>query len=92
MKKYNLLTLSLFSAALIFSSNAIAEETTAEKAQTATNKTVNAVKKTYRNAKGEICEMIDGKANCAVKKVVNKIKNTADSIETTAKEAKNKAD
>ncbi len=92
MKLQNVLTLSILGVAVLFAVNAMAVETTTEKAQATLNKTTDVVKKTYRNAKGEICEMIDGKANCFVEKVVNKIKNTADSIETSAKESKNKRD
>lgn len=71
---------------------ALAEETTTEKAETIGNKMADSVKKTYRNAKNEICEMVDGKAKCAARKAENEIKNAADKAETTAKELKNKVD
>lgn len=93
MNKYNLIAASLILvAAMALSLNSFGAETIAEKAETAGNKTADVVKRTYRNAKNEVCEMIDGKAKCAIKKVVNKVKNTADTIETKTNEAKNKAD
>lgn len=92
MTNYKLLTTALFTAILSAGIYAFGEETKTEKLQTMGNKTVDATKRTYRNAKDELCEMIDGKAHCVVKKVVNKVKNTADKINTKASEAKNKAD
>lgn len=100
MNKYNVLnnalnvalTTCLFSSVVSLSTNVFAAETATEKVEAASNKTVDAVKKTWRNAKDELCEMVDGKSKCFVKKVVNKIKSTSETIDTTAKEAKNKAD
>ena len=39
------------------------------------------VKKTYRAAKDSACEMINGKMNCAAKKMKHKIQNAADKVE-----------
>ncbi len=71
---------------------ATAEETKIEKAETMGNKAADAVKRTYRNAKGEICEVIEGKVNCLAQEVIDKTKNAADSIETKGKETKKKLD
>ena len=92
MKKIVSLIVYLSLATVLTTNPILAEETVGEKISTAGSKAVDGVKKTWRNAKDEVCEMVNGKANCVVKKVVNKIKSSADKIETTAEEAKNKAD
>lgn len=75
-----------------FGYTAHAEETKMERAETAKDKTVDASKATYRDAKGKLCEMVNGKLDCAVKKVQSKLKTAADKAKTKATEAKNKAD
>jgi len=50
------------------------------------------VKESYRNAEEEVCETINGKIECTVKKVKNAILNTSDKAKTKAKETKNKLD
>jgi hypothetical protein len=92
MKAYNLLAPALFTLALSLSTQAFGVETKTEKAEAMGNKTADAVTRTYRNAKNEICEMINGKEKCVVKKVVNELKNTTDKLETNVEEMKNKAD
>jgi len=69
-----------------------AEETTLEKAQTVGNESVDGVKKGYRKAKNKACETINGKLECAGKKVKNGAKNLGDKAETTAEEVENKVD
>jgi len=69
-----------------------AEETTVEKVQATGNKAADKVKKGARKASDEVCEMVNGKMECMAKKVKHKAQNAVDSIETKAKEEKNKAD
>lgn len=71
---------------------AAANETTGEKIQTGANKAADKTKEVYRNAKGELCELINGKMECAAKRLKYKAQNAADSAETKAKEIKNKVD
>ena len=92
MKADNILAATLIAAALGLGIQSFGVETTTEKVQAMGNKTGDAVARTYRNAKDEVCEMIDGKEKCIVKKVVNKVKSTADKVETTTKETINKVD
>lgn len=92
MRAHYLLTAFLFVAAAGQSLESFAVETNTEKLEAARNKSTDAVKRTYRNAKDEVCELINGKEKCIVKKAVNKVKSTADTIETTAEEMKDKAD
>jgi len=88
----NLFAAAVFSATMGMSIYSFAAETTTEKAETLGNKATDSVKRTYRNAKNEICEIINGKEKCWVKKAKNKMRNAADEIETTTKETKNKVD
>lgn len=69
-----------------------AEETSLEKVETAKNKSVDAVKKTYRKVDDKVCESINGKLKCVPKKIKNKIKNTSDKIDTDTTDAANKID
>lgn len=79
-------------AALCMSGAALAEETTTEKMGTAVNETVDGVKSGARAAKDKACEMINGKLECAGKRIKSKAKNLGDKVETKAKEMKNKID
>lgn len=69
-----------------------AEETTGEKAGAAATRAKNTVKETYRNAKNEICELVNGKMKCVAQKVKHSAQNAADAAEAKAKELKNKVD
>lgn len=71
---------------------AIAEETTMEKVETKTNEMIDDTKSTYRSAKDKACEMVNGKMECAGKRIKSKVKNAVDKAETKAKELKNKVD
>ncbi len=90
MKKNNFLMALLLTTFLGLGINLMAEETTAEKIETSTNKGVDNVKSTYRNAKNEVCEMINGKMKCIGKKIKNKAKDLKDKASTKATEIKNK--
>jgi hypothetical protein len=92
MKLFKILPALLFAATTGISFYSFGAETNAEKAEAASNKAGDAVVRTYRNAKNELCQMVDGKAKCVVKEVVNDTKNVANKVETKAKEAKNKVD
>lgn len=83
-----IVTLSL----ILFSSFAQAEETNMEKVETGANHAADSVKETYRDTKDKACEMVNGKLECAGKKMKNKAKNLKDKTETKATELKNKID
>ena len=87
-----ILASGLLAASLTFGVCAHAVETTSEKAAAAGNRAVDTTKETYRNAKNEICELVNGKMNCVAKKMKNKLRTAADKSKTKAKEIKNKVD
>ena len=82
-----LLVAGILSLCLAFTAQA--EETVTEKIETQANKTTDAVKKTYRSAKDKTCEMVNGKMECAAKKLKHKGQNAMDKVETKATEVKN---
>lgn len=59
-------------------SAAHADQTLGEKAKEGWEDTKKETKKAWRNAKGEWCEMVNGKAECAMKRAGNKVKNAVD--------------
>jgi len=59
---------------------ALAETTTTEKVQEAAEDTAKGAKKMGRAASDKACEMVNGKLECAGKKMVNKAKNAKDEI------------
>lgn len=69
-----------------------AEETAIEQTQATGNKVADKVKKGARKASDEVCEMMNGKMHCIGKKIKHKVQNAADSVESKAKEEKNKVD
>ncbi len=87
MKKQMLLVAGILSLCMVFSAHA--EETVTEKIETGSNKAADAVKKTYRSAKDKTCEMVNGKMDCAAKKLKHKAQNAADKVGTKATEVKN---
>lgn len=87
MKKQMLLVVGILGLCLSFSAQA--EETVTEKIETSANKTADAVKKTYRSAKDKTCEMVNGKMECAAKKLKHTGQNAMDKVETKATEVKN---
>lgn len=88
----NLIRASVIATVISLGLVVYAEETKIEKAETVKNKAVDATKKVYRNAKDEVCEMVNGKMECMAKKVVNKVKSLSDKAETKTTETKNKID
>jgi len=83
--KNKLLTVTLFGAVLGlgFSPAYVraADDTVGEKAEEAVNDTGRAVKKGARSVKDKTCELVNGKMECAGKKLKNKAKNTVDKVE-----------
>ncbi len=68
---------------------AFAEETVTEKVETGANKVSDSVKKGYRTVKDKTCEMVNGKMECAAKKLKHKGQNMMDKAGTTGTEIKN---
>ena len=81
MKRTTLMTLAA-ACTLSFAglSSAYAEETVGEKVKEGWQDTKKNAKQTWRNAKGELCEMVDGKAQCMAKRAKNKAKNAGDEV------------
>jgi hypothetical protein len=92
MKNYETFAACLLAATLALGAHALAEETKLEKVEASANKATDSVARTYRSAKDKACEMVNGKLECATKKIKNSAKNLKDKIETTASEVKNKVD
>lgn len=86
--KYLALVALVFSMATV----AMAEETVSEKAAAAANKTTDAVKETYRDAKDKVCEMINGEMKCLEQKIKHKAKTVTEKAGTKTKEVLNKID
>lgn len=61
--------------------SARADDTMKEKASEAANDTGRAAKKAGRAVKDKTCEMVNGKMECAAKKVKHSIQNGADNVE-----------
>ena len=92
MKKRTLLFASVFAVSMGLSFIASAEETTLEKVETATNKGVDKVKKQSRKASDQACETVNGKMQCAGKKMKHSMQNGADAVGTKVKEVEKKTD
>ena len=56
------------------------------------SKTVDSAKASYRDGKDKVCEMVNGKMDCLVKKIRNKTAAAIDKGKTKATEIKNKVD
>ncbi len=87
MKKQIVLLASVLALGLGFSAHA--EETVTEKIETSANKAGDSIKKGYRSAKDKTCEMVNGKMECAGKKMKHKGQNMMDKAGTTGTEVKN---
>jgi hypothetical protein len=92
MKLTKILFKSCFVSVLSMAVVVSAVETNTEKTETVINKSVDKVKSAARDMDNKVCEMIDGKMKCVVKKIKNKLKNAEDSTKTKATEIKNKID
>lgn len=69
---------------------ALAETTTGEKVGEAMEDTAKGAKKMGRAASDKACEMINGKLECAGKKLVHKAKNAKDEIKDKADDVQKK--
>ena len=78
-KMMGLLSLSLFG--LQGAQYAYADKTVKEKAKETMNDAKRGANKAARSAKDETCELVNGKMECAAKKVKHKIQNGADTVE-----------
>lgn len=74
-----LLALSLFG--LQATQVAYADETVKEKAKETMNDAKRGAKKAARAAEDKTCELVNGKMECAAKKVKHSIQNGADKVE-----------
>lgn len=85
MKRTTLMTLAA-ACTLSFAglSTAYAEETVGEKVKEGWEDTKKNAKQTWRNAKGELCEMVDGKAQCMAKRAKYKTQNAVDEVKDKA--------
>lgn len=72
--------------------HAHAEETMGDKVKEGYEDAKKGVKRTWRNAKNEVCEWVNGKVECAAKKVANEAKNAADEVKDKADDIKKKID
>jgi hypothetical protein len=84
--KLRVLTLSLSllavsAAGILTAQTAFADETVKEKAKEVANDTKRGVKKGARAVEDKACEMVNGKMECAAKKVKHSIQNGADNVE-----------
>jgi F0F1-type ATP synthase membrane subunit b/b' len=76
-----LLALSLFGLQATTVEFAHADETMKEKAKETMNDAKRGAKKAARAAEDKTCEMVNGKMECAAKKVKHSIQNGADKVE-----------
>lgn len=81
MKLKTILTSLAMGALLATSAVSMADETVKEKAHEAAHDTKRAAKKTARKVKDKTCEMVNGKMECAGKKIKHSAQNAGDKIE-----------
>lgn len=76
----------ILAAALAFSFGSVvhAETSIGKDVKEATQDAGKAVKKGVRKVKDETCEMVNGKMECAAKKVKHKIQNGVDEVKDKA--------
>ncbi|MBX3041490.1 MAG: hypothetical protein KF789_12350 [Bdellovibrionaceae bacterium] len=74
----NLMMAACLALSFGFATAAHAEETMGEKAKETWQDTKKNAKKAWRNAKGEWCEMVNGKAECVMKRAKAKVQNAVD--------------
>lgn len=82
----------LFTASVLFTGTAFAEQTATEQVKEAGRDLKTGTKKAVRKVKDETCEMVNGKMECAAKKVGNKVDNAVDDVKDGAKNTKEKVD
>jgi uncharacterized protein YjbJ (UPF0337 family) len=79
MPRMTLLTIALSLG--VFAVHAAEEKSMKESAKETWNDTKRGTKKTVREVQDKTCEMINGKMECAAKKVKHSIQNGADKVE-----------
>jgi len=93
MKQFRTYALALsFAMSPLFAQSVFADETVGEKVGEVVDDTKKVAKKGYRKAKDGACEMINGKMECAGKKLKHKAQNTGDEIKDKADDVKKKID
>lgn len=92
MKTENYLVLVFTMVTLSLGFIAVAEESTLEKLETQKNKSMDGARHVYRTVDNRVCEMVNGKEKCVIKKVKNRAKDAADQIKTNTNELMNKVD
>ncbi len=88
----SLIALLTFGLVIGSSYKASGEETKLEKSEAKKNKTVDLVKRKYRNMKDKTCRTVNGEMECVEKEIKHKVQDTLDKVNTKAKEEKNKID
>lgn len=88
----SLVAVAVFCAGAIVPMKAVAndDDTVAEKVGEAGRDTGKEVKKGYRAMKDKTCEMVNGKMECAGKKLKHKAENAGDEISDKADDVKRK--
>lgn len=86
MFKRMILSSSFVIAPAFFVAAHAAEPTAGEKVEEAYKDAKKDIKKGYRKAQDETCQMINGKLECAAKKMGRKAKDAADEIKEKAEE------
>lgn len=74
-----------------FCTFAFGEESTTDKVNIMADRTSDATKRNYRAVKDKLCKIVDGKIQCAGKKMKNSMLNATDKAKTDAKEALDKS-
>lgn len=87
MKNLMKITMAAFALSTAFAALPVrAEETLGEKVEEGASDTGKAIKKSARNVKDKTCEMVNGKLECAGKKLKHRAKNAADEINDKAED------
>ncbi len=82
MKNILKVTLATFAlSTALYALPARSEETVGEKMNEAASDTKKAVKKSARKVKDKTCELVNGKMECAGKKLKHKAQNVGDEVE-----------
>ncbi|MCF8059915.1 MAG: hypothetical protein K9K67_11500 [Bacteriovoracaceae bacterium] len=77
MYKFNIATILIFTSLTLFSCSK-SDKTIMEKVETKSEEISDSVNEAYKDAKDEICEMIDGKLQCTKKRIESDVKDLVD--------------
>jgi hypothetical protein len=90
VKKLFILTAFALSTGLMYvPATVLAEETTTEKVKEQGRDVKKGLKKMARKAEDKVCETVNGKLECAAKKVKHGVENAADEVKDKADDVKN---